>query len=70
MASLEAMEAIAGRRAGDIGRLPRSFFTDPSRLLKAGEVVRHRLDAFAASILDTASSDRKRTGWLRRFFRR
>lgn len=70
VASLNAMEAIAGRSAGEIGRLPRSLFTDPDRLLDAGEEVRHRLNALAASILETASSDRKRGGWFRWFSRR
>jgi hypothetical protein len=68
--SLDAMEAIAGCTVEEIGRLPRSLFTDPNRLLNAGEEVRRRLDALATSILETASSDRQRGGWFRRFSRR
>lgn len=49
VASLRAMESLAGRQTPEIGRLPRALFDAPTQLTRLGEEVREALNAIAVS---------------------
>lgn len=65
-ASLRAMEALTGREAQHVGRLPRSVFDDPDRLLDLGKRVQRHIESLTPEAEVPEQSHRPRHGWLRR----
>ncbi|MDD7930771.1 hypothetical protein [Microbacterium thalli] len=64
VASLAAMEAVAGRQAETVGRLGRAAFDDPENLERLGGQVRAALDEIAAGGGQPVPP--QRSGWLDR----